>query len=167
MSPMAAETSPNATLEIMGNKWRSQLEKKNWTVWIRTKLWMSCKWWWFDSKDLWRRWHDLWHANVKNTYVYWYMLSLNSCVQWPRGRIKEKREREREQERKKSGEEEGKGNIKAMTLVRQRQQIVEVERKNMSGGSKWKGLNKASGPHKSELSDILINNHSSIKKGLW
>lgn len=29
--------------------------------------------------------------------------------------------------------------------------------------SKRRGLNKASGPHKAELSDILINNCSSIK----
>lgn len=39
----------------------------------------------------------------------------------------------------------------------------ERDEERVSVKSKWRGLNKASGPQKAERTDILINNRSSIK----
>lgn len=51
-----------------------------------------------------------------------------------------------------------------MRGVRQRERLRERGwRGRVSVKSKRRGLNKASGPQKAELSDILINNRSSIK----
>lgn len=50
-----------------------------------------------------------------------------------------------------------------MGRVMQRGRLGERDGGRVSVKSKRRGLNKASGPQKAELSDILINNRSSIK----
>lgn len=114
------------------------------------------------------QWYDLmisqfkrqWHAHTKCLVAYSEMKWQHSGLVWLKYCHKQMRERECKSERRIQGWRKikqwgGLGKEKGLKGERWKGRV--------SVKSKRRGLNKASGPQKAELSDILINNRSSIK----